>query len=362
MIAVIYFILKIKKQTNRFDIWVKSVIKRVNKNKIISGFYILLLSFSFISFVMWVDYGFDKPVFKIPEDKYPGLKDSGLYSFAYFIIEHIPFFQTYKEGLVFNLRDSAVGHHPYFLGKNTKEGLIWYFLIAFLIKTPIPFLILFFISFFTFNKNSKEFIFLIIPIIILFLYFSFINKIFIGVRYLLPMYPFIFVMISGGINEIKKNFFFKLIIVILCIWLVLGNFLIYPHYLSYFNEFIGGPDNGHKYLADSNIDWGQDLILLKNHINKKNLSEFFINYWGPDSLGYRNLLNYSIFCETEDKYFNPPNNIFTLEELMKTRPNLFISVNSIYFYPETCWEFLRNKTPSSKGGYSIFYFNLSNDI
>jgi len=39
--------------------------------------------------------------------------------------------------------------------------------------------------------------------------------------------------------------------------------LVYPHYLAFFNQSIGGPHNGYKWLADSNIDWGQDLKLLK---------------------------------------------------------------------------------------------------
>ena len=36
-----------------------------------------------------------------------------------------------------------------------------------------------------------------------------------------------------------------------------------PHYLSYFNRLSGGPETGYHYLADSNIDWGQDLPALR---------------------------------------------------------------------------------------------------
>jgi len=362
LLLIIYFGLKMKNQTEKIDAWAKLKIKKFNKNSVISIILIFLLSLAFISFIMWVDYGFETPNLKITRYIPLEFEGNSFLSFTHLIIRNVPFIQSYKEGLAFHLKDSAIGHLPYFFGRNTQKGLIWYFPIAFLIKTPIPLLIMFFISLYILNKKSKEFVFLITPIIILFLYFSFINKIFIGVRHILPIYPFIFIMIGGSVNYIKKNLFLKFLTISLVIWLVIGNFLIYPHYLSYFNEFIGGPDNGHKYLVDSNIDWGQDLVLFKKHINKKNLSEFFINYWGSDSLGYRKLLNDSIFCETESKYRNPPDNILTLEELKKTRPNLFISVNSIYLYPQTCWEFLRNKTPSSKVGYSIFYFNLSEDI
>jgi len=42
----------------------------------------------------------------------------------------------------------------------------------------------------------------------------------------------------------------------------------YPHSLSYFNELVGGPSNGHAHLLHSNIDWGQDLLYLKRWIEK----------------------------------------------------------------------------------------------
>jgi hypothetical protein len=48
-------------------------------------------------------------------------------------------------------------------------------------------------------------------------------------------------------------------------WLLVANVWIYPHYLSYFNELIGGPGRGHHYLVDSNLDWGQDLLRLADY-------------------------------------------------------------------------------------------------
>jgi hypothetical protein len=61
----------------------------------------------------------------------------------------------------------------------------------------------------------------------------------------------------------------RLLVISAILWLIGTNLLIHPHYLSYFNELIGGPGRGHLYLADSNIDWGQDLKRLakyaKNH-------------------------------------------------------------------------------------------------
>jgi hypothetical protein len=38
--------------------------------------------------------------------------------------------------------------------------------------------------------------------------------------------------------------------------------------MSFFNELAGGPANGHKYLLDSNIDWGQDMLYFKHWLEK----------------------------------------------------------------------------------------------
>jgi hypothetical protein len=38
--------------------------------------------------------------------------------------------------------------------------------------------------------------------------------------------------------------------------------LYHPYYLTYFNPLAGGPEGGHRWLLDSNLDWGQDLYRL----------------------------------------------------------------------------------------------------
>jgi hypothetical protein len=50
-------------------------------------------------------------------------------------------------------------------------------------------------------------------------------------------------------------------------WAIVSSLLVYPHSLSYFNEFAGGPRGGHRFLLDSNTDWGQDLLLIKRWID-----------------------------------------------------------------------------------------------
>jgi hypothetical protein len=82
----------------------------------------------------------------------------------------------------------------------------------------------------------------------------------IGQRHLLPLYPAVFVGAGAAAAWLPGRG--RLAVLALCLWLLAGTLLAYPSYLSYFNEVIGGARNGHFYLSDSNVDWGQDLLRL----------------------------------------------------------------------------------------------------
>ena len=96
---------------------------------------------------------------------------------------------------------------------------------------------------------------------------------------MLPIFGFVILFISRLGNLIDLKTFFKklsltqILIVALIVWYIVEAFLIYPYYIAYYNEFVGGYQNGYKYLADSNTDWGQDVKRLNvwvedHHINK----------------------------------------------------------------------------------------------
>lgn len=58
-----------------------------------------------------------------------------------------------------------------------------------------------------------------------------------------------------------------LIFVICCLLTTLAEMVsAYPHNLAYFNWLSGGPDNGHRHLLHSSLDWEQDLIFLREWI------------------------------------------------------------------------------------------------
>jgi len=63
----------------------------------------------------------------------------------------------------------------------------------------------------------------------------------------------------------------------------------FPDYISYFNVAVGGPRGARNYLSDSSIDWGQDLLRLRDwqqkHTEAKPMFVFAITYVKPAHLG-----------------------------------------------------------------------------
>ena len=53
-----------------------------------------------------------------------------------------------------------------------------------------------------------------------------------------------------------------------------------PDHLAYFNQVVGGPRQGHHYLVDSNLDWGQDLKRLKAWMEEHKVGSVMLSYFG----------------------------------------------------------------------------------
>jgi hypothetical protein len=68
---------------------------------------------------------------------------------------------------------------------------------------------------------------------------------------------------------------------ILILWIIAIPIFAYPSYTSYFNESIGGSENGYKYVTDSNTDWGQDLNRLATYLNQHpEIDKIRVDYFG----------------------------------------------------------------------------------
>ncbi|OHB17380.1 MAG: hypothetical protein A2749_02005 [Parcubacteria group bacterium RIFCSPHIGHO2_01_FULL_45_26] len=212
-------------------------------------------------------------------------------------------FSFYLKGLKTVYADWGSNYKFYLNGHFSAGGWWYYFPLAFLMKTPLPVLIvlalvpLFYKKYRWSFKNSA---FIFIPIII----FGFIISWKAGnisLRYLLPIYPFLILYAAGLAVSLEVSLatlsrvwrtLAGLFLTGLAGWYIWSTVSIYPDFLAYFNETVGGPKNGYKYLDDSNLEWGQDLKRLdayqKQHPETKVLYSW--DYTNPSYYGIQNIL------------------------------------------------------------------------
>ncbi len=118
------------------------------------------------------------------------------------------------------------------------------------------------------------------------------NGINIGLRHILPVYPFF--MILGGffaacLLDITGGFAKKVAATALVVLLLFSagrTLKAAPDYLAYFNEFISGPEQGAGLVADSNLNWGQDNARLAEFVRYKQLPHIKIRSEAQNSAVY----------------------------------------------------------------------------
>ncbi len=120
-----------------------------------------------------------------------------------------------------------------------------------------------------------------------------------------------------------------------------------PHYLAYFNAFVGGPQRGWHYLADSNVDWGQDLPALREELERLGCRRAAVQYFGTTALE-----GYGVEADPLPDLPHP----------MEEYDVVAISVTSLrglYFEGEDPFREFRQLTPLARAGYSIFLYDLT---
>jgi 4-amino-4-deoxy-L-arabinose transferase-like glycosyltransferase len=175
-------------------------------------------------------------------------------------------------------------HDSYLLGKCSTTGRPLYFLIAFLIKTPVPTLLLLAAGIFALSRRrltpgAPVLLVGVVAFALVYLVYAVNVGINIGHRHLLPIYPLVYVFAGAAVAWATTRvgaWFLGAALV----WLLGANVWIYPHYLSYFNELVGGPARGHLYLVDSNLDWGQDLLRLAKYAGAHPAERIKLAYFG----------------------------------------------------------------------------------
>jgi 4-amino-4-deoxy-L-arabinose transferase-like glycosyltransferase len=271
-----------------------------------------------------------------------------------------PFPRLYSFSMLWNLAQSMGGVHPFpfFLnGQYSNTGFWNYFLYAFLLKTPLPFLLSLIAALLVLFKTRQVWFILLPPLFFLF-YFSFLNRLDLGLRYVLPIYPFFLVAAGAVVTKLINVPRGKILLVILILWSVVATGRIYPHHLAYFNELAGGSVNGYKHLVDSNLDWGQDLVKLKSFLKRYGIVSIRLSYYGMSDPAYYGI-NYQYLPSPK---FQPWTQRHRNEENFKLEKGLYAisatNIAGIFLQNRDTYEYFRRLEPIDSVGYSILIYEV----
>jgi hypothetical protein len=205
--------------------------------------------------------------------------------------------EAYLAGL---LRIEAVSQArvTFLCGETSVTGWWYYFPLVMLFKTPAATLIgLIAAMTVTIRKLTRKSIASFWPVIAWGLtpgfYFlvAITSNVNVGVRHILPVYPFLFILLGVAAAAAWKSAkrAARWIITFLTIALAAESAFAFPNFIPFFNVFAGGSRGGLRLLGESNIDWGQDLPALAAWQRAHPDRPIYLLYWGSADPRYYGL-------------------------------------------------------------------------
>jgi 4-amino-4-deoxy-L-arabinose transferase-like glycosyltransferase len=187
----------------------------------------------------------------------------------------------------------------------------------------------------------------------------------IGVRHLLPVFPCMFMLVAREIAQWltrSRDHPVRVLLRVpvrnlwvggLLLWQCLGVALIFPSFLAYFNEAVGGPARGGHYVVDSNLDWGQDLRRLRTFVDVAGIEKIAVDYFGQSSLHH----------ELGEKYLPWRSALGPYQGWLAVSATVLMVAQARRGHGldqkvEDSYWWLTGKVPVATVGYSIFVFDL----
>jgi hypothetical protein len=244
---------------------------------------VLAACFALVPIVIWASYDYrylPYPGTTVAQVPGPWLGVTGRVIAALERMRALP--EAYLEGARFVAEHNALGHPTYLLGKLSSKGWPHYYLVAFLVKNTPGFLLALAASaVFLWRARGVEMHWLL-PAAVMFLAAS-TGHIQIGERYILPMYPYLILLIASAVPRALATSRGRAAAAALLFLHAAPSLLAARGgYISYFNLLAGGREGGHRVLVDSNLDWGQDLPRLARWMRETGVEKIQLAYHGSD--------------------------------------------------------------------------------
>jgi hypothetical protein len=256
----------------------------------------------------------------------------------------------------------GIPHPTYAFGLYGTSGWWWYFPAAWLVKTPVPLLLATASGVILMARRMRKDpwlpgVLLLAPALVAAV--ALCSSLNLGLRHVMLITPFL--AVAGGLAASalwRRGGWIRLAMPVLLVWLAVGTVHVHPHQLAYANEVSGGPAKLWHKLADSNIDWGQDLPALAEEVNKQPLRRLYLGYFGSadpvaHGLKYCSLPTMRMIERRFDDGPDPAG-----------REWIAISVThllSVYDKPHDRFSWLMERPFTAFPGYSIALFDITGD-
>ncbi|HWE48569.1 MAG TPA: glycosyltransferase family 39 protein [Bryobacteraceae bacterium] len=241
------------------------------------------------------------------------------------------------------------GSEGYLFGRYSRSGFWYFFPVVLAVKTPIGFLILAvggilaLLSKFR-TRTWQQGLTVVFPFAILLIGMA--ARINLGVRHILAIYPFLAVIAGFSMSELiraaRTTRWMMLLPLTLALWVVTDSWTARPDYLAWFNRFAG--DRPETVLAESDLDWGQDLLRLRNRLVELHVIHAGIGYFGSVPLEKADLPPYTELSET----------------IPVTRGFVAVSVRyiTLEYVKRGAYAWLKDHKPVERIGKSIYLYNF----
>lgn len=240
---------------------------------------------------------------------------------------------AFTEGAFYSI--ASLQRMPAFLaGVISRDGWWYYFPVAFLIKTPVALLLLIAVGLYACLRRRHELglstLFVLLPPAV-FMTVAMASGVNIGVRHILPIYPPLMLIAGAGAQELLRlpRRTGRLAVAALALAFAMEVAPVYAHPLTFFNVLVGGASNGHEYLLDSNLSWGQSLKSLKRWMDRTGVEHVNLSYFGQADPQY-----YGINCT-----YLPGGPSFALDTIARPRLPGYVAISEttihgVYAAPE----------------------------
>ena len=292
----------------------------------------------------------------------------------------VPLPRDYVEGVDLQKLDFERGLPSYLFGQWSQHGWWYYYIVCAVLKVPLGIWLLGLLAVgiglarllsivkrqsATGSAESQsdwlDGVVLLLPAIVLVVFVSSQTGFSRHFRYVLPAFPFLFVWIGSVAQAaLRKPWTIGVCVGGSLAWMMVSSLLIYPHSMSYFNELAGGPMGGPRYLLDANVDWGQDVLYLKEwceeHPEATPINVAFGNSYSDTLLGLGDRVrNQDALGATNHKHVSENN---TLQQFGPKLGWYAVSVHRIHDSNDH-YQYFRRFTPVATAGYSIYIYHIT---